>query len=237
MTYIAGVDGCRGGWIAVSKEAESGILSSELHPSARSLVRGSSADVLAVDIPVGLTDQGQRQCDVEARRKLGKPRSSSVFSPPVRPVISRLTPGTSRENASSFHRKIDGRGLGVQTWGIVPKIQEVDSLLRQEPNLQSRVREVHPEVSFCTWAGRPMQYSKKRRKGRSERLLLVNEHFGADAFDSVRAKYLAKEVGHDDILDAFAALWTAERILGKVNGTLPAVPPLDSAGLRMEIVY
>ena len=40
----------------------------------------------------------------------------------------------------------------------------------------------------------------------------------------------------DDILDAFAALWTAERIALGISQTIPAVPPKDSFGLRMEIV-
>ena len=42
--------------------------------------------------------------------------------------------------------------------------------------------------------------------------------------------------GEDDILDAFAALWTAERIKNGTSQTIPAEPPTDSYGLRMEMV-
>jgi predicted RNase H-like nuclease len=44
-------------------------------------------------------------------------------------------------------------------------------------------------------------------------------------------------VADDDILDAFAALWTAERITSGVAVTLPENKPLDSTGLPMRIVY
>jgi len=45
-----------------------------------------------------------------------------------------------------------------------------------------------------------------------------------------------KDVGDDDILDAFAALWSAERIPRGVSQSLPERPPTDRFGLRMEIV-
>jgi hypothetical protein len=44
------------------------------------------------------------------------------------------------------------------------------------------------------------------------------------------------EVADDDILDAFAALWTAERIAPGEAVTLPEVPPRDRHGLPMEMV-
>jgi len=40
----------------------------------------------------------------------------------------------------------------------------------------------------------------------------------------------------DDIVDAFAALWTAERIHRGEAMSIPPIPPLDSHGLRMEMV-
>ena len=49
--------------------------------------------------------------------------------------------------------------------------------------------------------------------GRAERHNLVAKHFGAEVIEEIRAKYLVKCVSHDDIYDAFAALWTAERII------------------------
>jgi predicted RNase H-like nuclease len=40
----------------------------------------------------------------------------------------------------------------------------------------------------------------------------------------------------DDILDAFVALWTAERISCGVAISIPAAPPLDAHGLRMGMM-
>ncbi len=56
-----------------------------------------------------------------------------------------------------------------------------------------------------------MQHAKRTGEGRAERLALVNEHF-CGAFGAVRASIPRRLAADDDILDAFAALWTAERI-------------------------
>jgi len=68
-------------------------------------------------------------------------------------------------------------------------------------------------------------------------LKLIAKHFGKSAFEEVREKYRAKDVATDDILDAFAALWTAKRIWTSNARSLLENPPTDSKGLKMEIVY
>jgi predicted RNase H-like nuclease len=42
-------------------------------------------------------------------------------------------------------------------------------------------------------------------------------------------------VGDDDIADGFAALWTAERKYRGQAIVIPANPPVDEFGIRMEI--
>jgi len=238
MTYISGVDGCRSGWISVERDLATGELHSSCFRSAEELIRRLVPPrVLAIDVPIGLTEHGKRTSDVEARIFLSWPRRCSVFSSPVRGLLRGFRDDMRREEASDLHQQIDGRGIGVQAWGIVKKIKEVDDLMRQEASLQSWVREVHPEASFCAWAGRPMRFNKKTRQGREGRRQLVDSYFGSGSFASIRAAYRVKEVAHDDILDAFAALWTAERVLRNAYGTFPPEPALDSVGLKMEIVY
>jgi predicted RNase H-like nuclease len=65
----------------------------------------------------------------------------------------------------------------------------------------------------------------------------MDAHVGLNAYPSVRDRFLVKDVGHDDILDAFAVLWSAERIFRGRHRLPPERPPFDIWGLRMEIVY
>ena len=74
-------------------------------------------------------------------------------------------------------------------------------------------------------------------------MALIARHFGASAFRTVQAHILAQvqgskpvHVAADDIVDAFAAVWTVGRIARGEACTLPASPPRDAPGRRTEIV-
>ena len=101
---------------------------------------------------------------------------------------------------------------------------------------------MHPEVSFWAWSGNPMEYSKKKREGREERLKLVNDTFKTDVFGNARKELkqrglLKKDVADDDILDAFATLWTARRWKEGKALCLPKTRVTDKVGLPIQIVY
>jgi predicted RNase H-like nuclease len=190
--------------------------------------------LIAIDIPIGLTDSGTRDCDREARRFLGPPRASSVFPAPIREVLV----ARSWEEACAIRSRVEGKRMSKQAWGIVSKVREVDEELRARAPLRKRVREVHPEVSFKAWNGAAMRCKKSSFEGRAERCRLVDQFFGPEAYAQVRSRFPKRtDVGDDDILDAFAALWSAERILRRVSRSLPEHPPTDRCGLPMEIVY
>jgi predicted RNase H-like nuclease len=233
MTMVAGADGCKGGWICIRKEGRS--LSANVYPTADDLIQQLPAPtILAIDIPIGLSSDGSRECDRLARSCLGRVRGSSVFPAPLRPVLS----AAAWDDAAQISTRIAGKSISKQTWGILPKIRDVDRILCAEPGLQNRVREVHPEVCFWAWNGdKPMRFRKKSAEGRADRRALVDAYLGPLAFETVREKSLVKNVGTDDILDAFAALWTAERIFRGQARTLPDDVKRDGFGLRMEIVY
>lgn len=233
--WIAAVDGCKAGWLRLVQNLRTGEITSDVSTDAVELFeRRPKPVVLAIDIPIGLTDAGPRICDRLARALLGRPRGSSVFPAPIRPALD----ATKREEASRIHQAADGRRVGAQAWSLYRKIREVDAALRARPDLTSKVREVHPEVSFRAWNDdQPMELKKSTREGRRERRRLVDRDFGSDAFDKVRAGFRVADVAHDDILDAFAALWTASRIHRGLAVTLPEKPVVDAAGLRMEIVF
>ncbi|MBI2433807.1 MAG: DUF429 domain-containing protein [Candidatus Hydrogenedentes bacterium] len=98
------------------------------------------------------------------------------------------------------------------------------------------MREIHPEVCFWAWNGeKPMANNKKIPAGRAEREGLVRRRY-SEAYDAVRLKLPLDCCANDDILDAFAALWSAERLVEGKALILPSSPPLDSFGLRMEMI-
>lgn len=233
MAVIAGLDGCKGGWLCLTQDLSTSIIEGRiLRQIEEVLLLKPRPQVLAVDVPIGLTDHGSRECDLEARVRLKAPRASSVFSAPVRPVLS----GMSYEEASNIGRRTDGRGISQQLWGILPKIREVDTFLRSDLSLTEWIREVHPEVCFWYWnGGRAMLHAKKKAQGREERERLVISCYGP-AYRQVQLSLPRGHFANDDLLDAFAALWSAKRVTTGHAVVLPTVPPIDSCGLRMEMV-
>jgi predicted RNase H-like nuclease len=232
VTFLAGADGCKSGWIVVYKAKDEPKINSVVVGGIAELFDSLDPAVLAIDIPIGLMESGARECDVLARRAI-RPRGASVFPAPIRPVMSVETYG----DANRISRERQDRGMSKQAFAICPKIREVDEALRANPLLRGRVYEVHPEVTFCVWRGTAMNHSKKTQAGRADRMRLISAYFGVDAFETVRAKDRRRDVADDDILDAFAALRTAERIANGISRSLPEDPPFDAAGLPMRIVY
>lgn len=201
--FVAGVDGCRGGWVAFKVELPARATSVEVVDlSAWLQARPPDLTCLGIDIPIGLLN-GSRACDKAARKLLGQPRGSSVFAAPCRAVLS----ASCHSEASEINRQKTTRGLSQQAWGIAPKIKQVEDAIR--PDCQGWALEVHPEV--CFWAlnqRRPMLNNKKTKEKTAERITLLRQ-----VFPQIE-KHLASRpprVGADDLLDAAAAAWTALR--------------------------
>lgn len=235
MTTITGIDGCRLGWLAIFREGDAERYPSKIFSTIDDLAKHiAQIDIVAIDVPIGLTDRGPRACDTAARKLLGPKRGSSVFPAPIRPAIDAAT----YQEACERSFAAQGTKLPKQAWAIYPKIRELDRLLRRSPGLCEKVYEVHPEVCFCAWNGmQPIVEPKKSAEGAAKRRGLIDAHFGARAYETVRARYRRRDVADDDILDAFAALWTAERIAAGQARTLPDTPTADSEGLPMRMVY
>jgi predicted RNase H-like nuclease len=235
MGIVAGVDGCPGGWLCITKDLATGAIASAVYRKAVNLFNnGTPPEIIAIDIPIGLTEKDPRQCDHEARNLSKAPRRSSVFPTPIRPALE----AKDRFDASKLTSAVNGRKVGVQLWGIFPKIRETDEVLRANPHIQGRVYEVHPELCFWYWKGqRSMKDRKKSSAGKAERRRLIDAYFGEPAVKQVRATHSPREVGIDDVHNAFAALWTAQRISEGTALVVPEPPPLDSQELRMGIWY
>jgi predicted RNase H-like nuclease len=235
MPNLSGIDGCAAGWVSVFEALPSRQLGSKIFSTIEDLAKHiAQLDVIAIDVPIGLTDSGPRDCDIAARKLLGGARASSVFPAPIRPAIDAQT----YEEACARSFAAQGKKLPKQSWAIYPKIRELDALLRGTPELCAKVFEVHPEVSFCAWNGmESIREPKKSVQGAHKRRSLIDAHFGSTAYSTVRARYKKREVADDDLLDAFAALWTAERIAAGVSASLPAESAEDSVGLPMRMMY
>jgi predicted RNase H-like nuclease len=189
---VAGVDLARGAW-AVVVLGERGVVD-VLRRSRFSEILLSDADIIGVDIPIGIPDEDVRGADVAARRFVGR-RASSVFTTPVRAVLEAPTYTEARRVAT----QVTGRSVSAQTYALAKGILEVDAYA----HVDERVIEVHPEVSFRELAQRPLE-SKHGVDGLTERRALLKQA-GIELPPSV------PRVPEPDLLDATIVAWTARR--------------------------
>jgi predicted RNase H-like nuclease len=226
--WVAGVDGCRGGWLVVLAPLAGGPARVELFASVAPLVemvRRGALRVAAVDMPIGLPADRPRSSDAVARRRLG-PRGSSVFPTPPRAVLDAIDWPTGLAAA----RAATGRGISKQAWHLVPRIRELDAAM--DPSLQPAVSEAHPESTFAAIAGAPLATRKRTAEGRAERLdLLAAVH--PDPAGLLEARPAG--AGADDVLDAAALVWTARRIVDGSALWLGDPHERDGRGLRMTL--
>jgi predicted RNase H-like nuclease len=226
--FVAGVDGCRAGWVAFKVEVPSLATSVELIDVPKLLKsRPNDRLCLAIDIPIGLLDYS-RACDKAARKLLGQPRGTSVFAAPCRAALATTTHAA----ASQINREKTDRGLSQQAFGIIPKIKQVDDAIRVD--CQRWVFEVHPEV--CFWAlnqCRPMTHNKKTKDGIAERIGALRP-----VFPEIERRLADRpsRVGADDLLDAAAAAWSALR-WHRNEAECVCTPEVDQMGLHATIYY
>lgn len=229
---VAGVDGCRAGWVVARAVAGTGppeVRSVEVHPTLDAVMeRVDRAELawVAVDMPIGLPAAGPRPCDAEARRLLG-PRRSSVFPTPARVVLD----ATDYADALVRSRATIGSGLSRQSWNLVPRIAELDALLTA-----SRCRtvlETHPELAFAVLAGAPLRHPKKTIAGRRERLRVLRP-FVEDHW--TRPAAVPRGAGGDDVLDALVlAVRAAQWATGAVPAVVTGGTDRDDRGRPMQI--
>ena len=224
---IAGIDGCTGRrWIAAI-DVGHGHTKIELIESFHILLLREELSLIVIDVPIGLMDVGDRECDKAARKLVGI-RRNSVFPAPLRSMLDAVD----YDDACRKRYAVEKKKCSVQLYAILPTIREVDAQLT--PGLQSRVREGHPEVSFALLNGAsPMRYTKKSPQGRDERLSLLVRHF-PDLHEQIAN--LSRPGVETDVVDAYALLWTARRLRDGYAKCLPENPQYDSRGLRAEIV-
>lgn len=239
---VAGVDGCPVGWIVVSYPLDQPDRARcKIYSTFRELLEDATdLAAIAVDIPIGLPEVGEyggRDPDRAARAVLGE-RRSSVFSVPARAAIACHDYAAACDTALS--NSDPPRKVAKQTFNLFPKIRELDALMT--PELQDWIVECHPEVAFWAINGETPLEEPKKVKSRPypPGLALRRRLLEGQGFDPAFLRgpaVAARLAGPDDLLDACAAAWTASRVAAGRAARLPADPPRDTRGLRMEIVY
>ena len=204
---VTGIDGYPRGWVAVDLDAE-GNATARASRLLGELVDPGAA-VVAVDIPIGIPEQGRRAADIEAQRFVGARRSTVFFTPP-RAVLEAQT----YEEARRVAVVATGKSISSQSYALRGRILEADPLARAD----ARIVEVHPEVSFCELAGGPLRSSKHTPEGLRERRALL-EQAGLVLPERPRG------VPEADLLDAAVAAWSAARYARGEAQPLPAGHP------------
>jgi predicted RNase H-like nuclease len=215
----AGIDGCRAGWVAAvafGRIDESARTALQLFADVDQVVSWRSAQrgepIIAIDVPIGLPRAaGLRECDRQARAALGS-RRACVFEVPDRELIGQGFEAA-RQTVRRRREAQPGKAFRVltrQAVNIAGRIAEVDRVLCRDRSQERWLVEVHPEVSFRELAGEELP-SKKTPAGKKRRLGLLRRQFPDIAREVRAAPWRRGQVAYDDMLDAYAALWSALR--------------------------
>jgi predicted RNase H-like nuclease len=233
MTAV-GVDWASGCWVVVVHEGDDATITTE--PAILNVWRehGRGADAVLVDIPIGLPETAPRACDRAAASLLGE-RHSSVFDVPCRAAVDA--------DGYEAARAENGGRLGSQSWGLVPRIREVDCFL-DACEAEAHVYESHPEVCYAAFAARADADdpgSKRETEGLDARLAIldaVDAAFGAAVRAFVEDRRTDPRWHHriqsgrlDDVLDAAVLALTVR------EGSFGVLPAGRDADDRQVIVY
>jgi len=237
---VVGVDGCRGGWVAVVLDrARAEAIDVRAVARLADLIRLLPDDaVFAIDMPIGLRDHtgpNGRGPERAVRPLLGM-RQSSVFSVPSRAAVYETD---YREACRVAMETSDPpRKVSKQCFYLFDRIRELDGLLLDRPELIARMFETHPEVAFWRLNGEEGMTEPKKVKSRAfrpgldeRRALLERCGLPSRIFDAPRLP----GVGADDLLDAAANVLIAARIADGEAKPFPSPLEYDPRGLPIAI--
>jgi predicted RNase H-like nuclease len=134
---------------------------------------------------------------------------------------------TTYSEAAALSLELRGLGISRQMYALRNKLLEVNRL-RPMPHLI----EVHPEVSFRAMTGADLA-PKSTWNGLMARRRLL-ERAGIRIPSRLPAVSLSRP---DDVLDAAAAAWSAQRFAQGIAGRLPAEPEAGHDGRDIAIWY
>lgn len=220
---IAGVDGVPGGWVVCVVGSRAPVRWSVVPDASAVLEVTACCDAVGVDIPLALpVGAARREAETLAAARLGRARSSLFPTPPA----EVLAAGTYAE-ACAVARRVTGKAISLQAFHIGPKIREWQAV---DP-LPAHVVEAHPEVSFRTLAPDVVFAGKKTARGAGQRVAALARWLGPAA---LLADLPDRGARLDDVLDALATAWSADRW---ARGEAEELGPgRDARGRRLQIV-
>jgi predicted RNase H-like nuclease len=221
---VLGVDGWRGLWVGALLEGRRVTLLDLADVAA--VLAVPDVDLVAIDMPIGLSEDGVRACDVQARALLAG-AASSVFPTPVRAVLA--TDDYAQARAISRARTSPPRAPSAQAFQLVKAIRALDDALGDPPS--ERVVEVHPELAFRA-LDRAVRDRKGTARGTVQRLHALREVM--DVEDALAEAPFGVPVV--DALDACAAAWSARR-LADGRGECVGNGAVDRRGRPMRICW
>lgn len=224
MVAVLGVDGWRGRWVGALLEGRRVTLLDLADVTA--VLAVPDVELVAIDMPIGLSETGTRACDVQARKLLG-PAGSSVFPTPVRAVLG--TDDYAEARAISRARTDPPRAPSAQAFQLVKAIRQLDEALGDPPS--DRVVEVHPELAFRALSD-DVRDRKGTARGTVQRLRALRPV--VDVEDALAGAPPGVPV--IDALDACAAAWSAAR-LSRGEGECVGDGATDSHGRPMRICW
>lgn len=224
---VIGIDGCKGGWIAVCLNPTGSSWFKVFECIEEVLQMLGAGRPAMIDMPIGLPGKGYRACDLAARRLLGR-ACSRVFLG-ARRFLLRDDLLRDYPSANAFAKAQDGKGIAKQLFCILPKIKEVDDAVRLQP--EKPLRETHPELVFFRLNGNQYLEGKKTIAGQRRRLELL-EKTGCCDVGQWCGELRGKQAKVDDLLDACAAALAAR---GQTR--LVCAMDVDAVGLPMAMWY
>ncbi|MDR3495503.1 MAG: DUF429 domain-containing protein [Ancalomicrobiaceae bacterium] len=241
---LAGIDGCRAGWIACLVDGDGG-LDPEIRVVARlaEVMDGPDApEFAAIDMPIGLPEHcgpGGRGPERLVRPRLGE-RQSSVFSIPSRAAVYAGEGLDERAAYAAVCRAAlatsdPPRKVSKQAFNLFPKIREVDRWMADGG--AGRLYESHPELALAclnNWSA--MVLPKKVKSlpnpaGLDERRALLARH----GFEPRVLARPPRGAGPDDLIDACVLALVARRIRRGEAVSFPDPPARDGRGLPVAI--
>lgn len=230
---IAGIDGCRYGWIMVA--FINGKYSVEIHHTITELI-GSHPGLqrILIDIPMGLaTSSYPRTIDGTLRKVMGK-RGATVFNVPCKAAVYE----DNFEKAKQLNIEIEGKSLSVQTLNIKKKIKEVDQYL-SENRSTIEIIESHPELCFAYLKGEILDTKKSSTEGINERLNLLQKYCKElpELYKKSLQQFKRKDVKPDDLVDAMC-LCLVNRMAGKKNlNFITDHHKQSEEGIKLRVAY